>query len=282
MKKLSILLACLFAMLATGTGLKAQEVTVTLIPGWTWISYPTTEAVDFVTALGDFTPMAGDVIKSQWGSAIYRNGQWKGTISQFNPGYGYHYYSNRTEPVAVTFNALQPASQVVVTTLEPTDITTTNAVVGSTVTINAGNHIFARGICWGTEPNPDIDGNHTSDDLVVGSHSVTLEGITPNTTYYIRSYAVTDYGLAYGDELNFTTEQIPSYTITVSSNPMEGGSVAISNELVFDFDDNTTQGWTLLKGSDGNSSHNWMHSSEYTESVIYGVRTQQFRGFHTF
>jgi len=35
MKKTLIVIACLAAMLAAGTGLKAQEVTITLMPGWT-------------------------------------------------------------------------------------------------------------------------------------------------------------------------------------------------------------------------------------------------------
>ena len=108
-------------------------------------------------------------------------------------------------PIMLTFTAQQPAPQVVVTTSEPTEITAISAVVGSIVTIGESNHIFARGICWSMEPNPAIDGNHISDDLVVGSLSITLEGLTLNTTYYVRAYAVTDYGLAYGNELTFTT-----------------------------------------------------------------------------
>ena len=103
------------AMLAVGTSLKAQEVSITLIPGWTWISNPSTDTLDFATALGSFTPMTGDAIKSQWGNASYRNGHWAGSISQFYPGYGYHYYSTRTEPVTVTFNESQPTQQFVVT-----------------------------------------------------------------------------------------------------------------------------------------------------------------------
>ena len=108
-------------------------------------------------------------------------------------------------PIMLTFTAQQPAPQVVVTTSEPTEITAISAVVGSIVTIGESNHIFARGVCWSMEPNPAIDGNHISDDLVVGSLSITLEGLTLNTTYYVRAYAVTDYGLAYGNELTFTT-----------------------------------------------------------------------------
>ena len=204
MRKLSILLICLFAMLAAGTSLKAQEVTITLSPGWTWISYLGTEPQDFATALGDFTPMQGDVIKSKWGTATYRSsGRWVGTISRFEPGYGYHYKSTRTAPVQLTIGT--PLPQQVVTTTEPTDITTISAVVGGMVTVPEGSHVFMRGVCWGIEPHPDIDGNHTTEETGVGEFSRMLDGLAPGITFYVRAYALTDYGLAYGEELSFTT-----------------------------------------------------------------------------
>ena len=101
MKKVFIILVSLFAMMAASTGLKAQEVTRTLLPGWTWISSPTADTLDFATAMGSFVPMSYDIIVTQGGAALYMNGRWTGTISQFYPGYGYHYKSNRSEPVTV-------------------------------------------------------------------------------------------------------------------------------------------------------------------------------------
>jgi uncharacterized protein (TIGR02145 family) len=112
MKKALLTLMCIVAMMAAGTSLKAQEVTIVLMPGWTWISIPSTDTLDFATALGSFTPAEGDKIKSQWGNATYMgNGQWRGSISQFYPGYGYMYKSTRTIPVMLTFNVQQPDPQ---------------------------------------------------------------------------------------------------------------------------------------------------------------------------
>ena len=93
-----------FSNMYTDIAIEPQEITISLTPGWTWISYPYAVAMNIATALGDFTPMQGDVIKSQRGSAIYRNGQWKGTISRFTPGYGYHYFSTRSEPATLVFD----------------------------------------------------------------------------------------------------------------------------------------------------------------------------------
>ena len=65
MKKALLTMICIATMMVASTSLKAQEVTITLNPEWTWISYLGTEPQDFATALGSFTPEVGDVIKSQ-------------------------------------------------------------------------------------------------------------------------------------------------------------------------------------------------------------------------
>ena len=201
MKKALFTLICLFAMIAAGTSIKAQEITISLDPGWNWISYPNTEVMTITAALGDFTPMQGDVIKSKGnGQSVYNNGAWRGKLTYLIPGSGYHYYSARTEYVEFVF--AQAASSNV-TTAEPTNITNTSAVVGGTVTVPEGGHVFLRGVCWGTEPNPDIDGNHTSEETGVGAFSSTIEGLTTGLIYYVRAYAVIDNGLVYGENLSF-------------------------------------------------------------------------------
>ena len=193
----------LFAMVASSLSATAQEITITLYPGNNWISYPNAEVMDIASALGDFVPMNGDVIKSQYTSSSYNNGNWRGGITHFMPGWGYMYYSARSETLEFSF--AHPSSTSVAT-VTPTGITATSAVVGGTVTLPEGSHVFLRGVCWGTEPSPDIDGNHTTEETGIGSFSGTLEGLNPNTTYYVRAYAVSDYGLAYGGEQSFTTE----------------------------------------------------------------------------
>ena len=207
-------MVCLAAMLAASMSVKAQEVTITLIPGWTWMSCPATEAMDFATALGDFTPMQGDIIKSQWGQATYINGQWRGSLSQFVPGYGYHYKSNRTVPVMVTFNAQQPTSQVVVTTSEPMLITAISAMGGGEVTVTDGTYILVKGLCWATHENPTTnDDFYEEAESGVGSFSISMTDLNISTAYYVRAYAVTPNGTVYGGQKTFTTRDgIPTLT----------------------------------------------------------------------
>ena len=98
-----MLLMCLAAMVVVGTSAKAQ-VTITLAPGWTWIGNPSANEVDLTTAFGSFTPQDGDVIKSQNVTSFYLGGYgWFGGITKLEPGKGYKYFSNRTEPVTFIF-----------------------------------------------------------------------------------------------------------------------------------------------------------------------------------
>lgn len=93
-----------FSNMYTDLSIQPQEITITLSPGWTWFSYPYAEAMNIALALGEFVPMEGDIIKAQMGSISYRNGQWRGSVQQFNPGLGYMYFSARTEPATLVFD----------------------------------------------------------------------------------------------------------------------------------------------------------------------------------
>ena len=218
MKKLLLNIVCLVALFAAGMSLKAQEITITLSPGWNWISYPNAVAMEINEALATFTPMEGDMVKGPFSFATYYQGQWTGGLTHFTPGVGYMYCSLRTETISFVF---AQASSSVVETATPTDITATSAVTGGMLTLPEGSHVFMRGVCWGTEPSPDIDGCYTTDGMGIGSFGSTLEDLAPNTTYYVRAYAVSDYGLAYGNEVSFTTQvamTLPTVTTSQVTN----------------------------------------------------------------
>jgi hypothetical protein len=203
-----MIMMCLLAMMVASLSAKAQEVTITLFPGWNWISCPMMDTLDFATAMGTFTPMTGDRITSQWGFASYSGGQWHGNISQFYPGYGYHYKSNRTMPVTVTFTAQQPAPQIIVTTMEPTDITAISAMSGGSLSSTDGSYIVVleKGICWATHPNPTVMNDfHTENGSGSENFTSDMTDLISNMVYYVRAYAVTPNGTTYGNEVSFTT-----------------------------------------------------------------------------
>ena len=144
MKRLSMIMVCLFAMMAASTGLKAQEISILLRPGWNMIGYPYPETVNLETAFGDFEPMAGDMIESSFGYSEYTSELgWFGEVTSLRPGWGYLYYSNRTESVTIVFSpSSPPVEPITVTTAEPTEITAISAVSGGSITSNDGSYVF--------------------------------------------------------------------------------------------------------------------------------------------
>ena len=145
------------------------------------------------------------------------------------PGWGYMYFSNRTEIVSFVFGVSAP--QLIVTTAEPTDITAISAVVGGTVTTVDGNYVSVqRGICWGLNPNPTFNDNYIEAENGIGNFSVFMDGLNLSTTYYFRAYAVTSSGTMYGEQKSFTTRNgIPTLITTVVTNIMGESAIGGGN-----------------------------------------------------
>jgi len=112
-----------------------------------------------------------------------------------------------------------------VTTASVTNIGNTTATGGGNVISSGGATVTERGICWSTNHNPTISGSHANSGTGTGEFMVSMTNLTPNTTYYVRAYAINSQGSAYGEEVNFKTSQTPTYTIAVSANPSGSGSV---------------------------------------------------------
>ena len=113
-----------------------------------------------------------------------------------------------------------------VTTSQVTNITQTSASGGGNVTDTGGASVTERGLCWGMNPNPTTSGTHQSNGNGTGAFTVEMTNLTPDTTYYVRAYAVNSVGTAYGNEVHFQTSDLPFYDITVIADPPEGGAVS--------------------------------------------------------
>lgn len=125
----------------------------------------------------------------------------------------------------VSFTTTQNVTMPTVTTSQVTNITQATATGGGNVTGDGGANVTERGICWSTSHNPATSGTHANNGTGTGSYTVSMTGLTANTTYYVRAYAINSQGTAYGNEVSFITSQVPSYTIAVSANPTNGGTV---------------------------------------------------------
>ena len=112
-----------------------------------------------------------------------------------------------------TFTTL-PMAQSDLTTMEPTNIGHTHATCGGYVNNDGGSEVTERGVCWATTQNPTINDSHLSSGSGIGEFSVNITGLTQNTTYYARAYAVNGMGPVYGDNVTFKTQRYTPPTVT--------------------------------------------------------------------
>lgn len=102
-----------------------------------------------------------------------------------------------------------PPDLPTVTTTTASSVATTTALSGGNVTSNGGEILTARGVCWSISENPTISNSHTSDGTDTGVFTSSIEGLSPSTLYYVRAYATNSTGTAYGDQISFTTADLP-------------------------------------------------------------------------
>ncbi len=100
----------------------------------------------------------------------------------------------------------------ILTTVNPDtlQITPTMAVLGGCVVSDGGFTCFTRGVCYSTSPNPTISDQHTTDGSGEGDFVSYLLNLTPQSTYYVRSYATNIMGTQYGNEVKFVARQYDS------------------------------------------------------------------------
>jgi hypothetical protein len=125
------------------------------------------------------------------------------------------------EEVSFTVGQHEHSEPPTVSTSEVTSVSPTTAIGSCSVTHDGGAEVTERGICWSTGPDPTIEDDHASNGIGTGTYTCMMTDLTPGTTYYVRAYAINEYGLGYGNEVVFVT----SYTISVSAHPNAGGSV---------------------------------------------------------
>ena len=101
-----------------------------------------------------------------------------------------------------------------VNTSEISDISSNTAVGGGEVIHDGGSPVSARGVVWGKTPNPTIHENEgiTQDGLGLGVFHSSLEGLEPESLYYVKAYATNDHGTGYGNQVSFESLQVELYT----------------------------------------------------------------------
>jgi uncharacterized protein (TIGR02145 family) len=110
-----------------------------------------------------------------------------------------------------------PVQLPVLTTVSPGNITSISATSGGDISSDGGASVTSRGVCWNTAGSPTTDGLKTTEGSGTGPFASTITGLTPNTKYYVRAYAINSTGTGYGNEYNFTTLSASSAVLTTSA-----------------------------------------------------------------
>lgn len=87
-------------------------------------------------------------------------------------------------------------------------VTETSAACGGYV-YPEGDIAYETGVCWSTHPNPTVNDSHvaTASPTLNSHYVLTMNGLSANTTYYVRAYALNNGGAGYGNEVTFVTQR---------------------------------------------------------------------------
>ena len=119
------------------------------------------------------------------------------------------------------------------TTNVATTVTNITAISGGNITSDGGTPVTARGVCWSTSPNPTVVNDSTRNGVGPGAFTSNISGLLGSTTYYVRAYAINTTGVAYGNQITFTTPvpTTPSLTTTALSS-ITSVSVATGGSVI--------------------------------------------------
>lgn len=99
----------------------------------------------------------------------------------------------------------QVTKNVVVTTAEPTFITSGTATLGAEVTADDAGLLLELGVCWSKTGTPTIDGQCAKTYRCSQPYQCFIASLEPNTQYHVRGFAKYGTEYCYGDEKTFTT-----------------------------------------------------------------------------
>ena len=167
-------------------------------------------------------------------------------------------YGNEISFVTLNFATLS--------TKVASSITLTSAMIGGTVSDGGGATVTERGICYNDSKGPTTSDKKVAAGSGLGDFDVTLAGLSPNSTYYVRAYAINIIGTMYGNEVAFTTASLPTLSTTTASlitqtsarsggNITNGGSSAVQlRGICYDTNSNPTISNNVITGGSGSGS----------------------------
>ena len=159
---------------------------------------------------------------------------------------------------SITYTVSSPGVLATITTTGVTGISGPSALSGGNITADGGSTISHRGVCWATTTSPTTANDTTLDGTGTGtgSYTSTLTGLSANTTYYVRAYAINSAGTAYGNEVSFTTGDI--YTMGSGVTDIDGNTYT---SIILGTQEWMQQNLRVTRYANGDSIHNGVYNS---------------------
>ena len=86
-----------------GMPAKPIDYEININPGWNRIGFPSAEELEVAVALSEFAAEEGDILEGPEGYTEFDGEEWFGDIEMMEPGMGYQYFSNSSEPKTLVF-----------------------------------------------------------------------------------------------------------------------------------------------------------------------------------
>ena len=101
---------------------------------------------------------------------------------------------------------------------------------GEVISDGGGDQISVRGLCWSTNHTPTISDFYVYAGTGLGNFDCTMSELQADQTYYVRAFAGNSKGIAYGNEVSFTTEPLGSLpTVSIDGiTPVSANSFAVT------------------------------------------------------
>lgn len=213
----------------------SNQISFTTNDGMPTVSTGTVSNITAVSAVcsGDVTSDGGFLVTAKgfcWGTTQYPTisdshsdngtgiGSFNGSLTNLQIGTTYYVRAYATNSIGTVYGT---QTSFITGSGLPTISTTTPALNGTTVisggnvTDDGGFSVTARGICYGTLPNPDLTNtyNHTVDGSGTGYFTSIIDN-SVSGIIYVRAYATNVNGTVYGNQITINVDYLALPTFT--------------------------------------------------------------------
>ena len=106
-----------------------------------------------------------------------------------------------------------PVPVPVLETLPVDRIEPESAMGGGRIISDGDDLVTEKGLVWSRSPDPTLSDKHSSEGMGANTYQSQINNLSPNTTYFVRAYAINSHGVGYGNEVIFTSHPPNIYDI---------------------------------------------------------------------